>query len=565
MSVALLLTLSACTGEIANTTVPGGGNANPAGGMAGAGGNLPITPGKPETGIIPSSPGPSSNLLRLNSLQWENTVRDLFRLPQATGLSENFLAEPYLTTFNNAGGSYEVSEQLRVQYQRAADTLAKSYAHDATKLATIIPAAAPADPEGKARAFISAFGKRAYRRPITDAEVEQYVTLYKAGPTLIASTDPFGDGMELVLTTILQSPNFLYRTEFGTGTATGGKMPLNDYEIASRLSYAIGNTMPDDTLFKAADSGQLHGADTVMAEAKRLFDSPAGQATISDFYNQLMREVDPSTLMRDPTVVPAFLPGMGLEMKQERELFAEEVILHQDGGLRELFTAPYTFVNSHLAPLYGVPAPSGSDWTKVPLNPAERGGLYTQTGFLASTSYDKTTRPIIRGVHINRHVLCAAVPPPPPNVNTMLPTTTGNITNRQLFEQITSPAQCQACHPNMINPLGFAFENYDVLGRYRTMEGTLPIDASASYTFTDGPKSFNGALELMKIISETSDAHDCYSRGLFGYIFARDIVADSAADKALLAAITRRSQESASIKSMVLDLVSTDSFLYRLP
>jgi hypothetical protein len=126
---------------------------------------------------------------------------------------------------------------------------------------------------------------------------------------LMGSADPFADGIEVVLTTLLQSPNFLYRTEFGTGTATGGEMALSDYETASRLSYALGNTIPDDALFALAQSGQLHTDAAVLNEAKRLLDSPAGQTTIGDFYNQLMREVDPSDLMRDPALVPAFLPG----------------------------------------------------------------------------------------------------------------------------------------------------------------------------------------------------------------------------------------------------------------
>jgi hypothetical protein len=269
--------------------------------------------------------------------------------------------------------------------------------------------------------------------------------------------------------------------------------------------------------------------------------------------------------MRDPTLVPAFIPGMGLEMKHERELFVQEVILRQGGGLRELFTAPFTFVNSHLAGLYGVAAPSGDDWAKVALNPAERGGLYTQLGFLARTAYDKATRPIIRGVHVNRHVLCATVPDPPPNVNTTLPTTNGPMTNRQLFEQLTSPAECQACHGSLINPLGFAFENFDNMGRFRTKEGDLPINAAASYPFKDGRKTFQDANQLMKLIAEGDDAHDCYARGLFGYIFGRDIAADSAPDTALLAEVTLRSKQSASVKSMILDLTSTDSFIYRLP
>jgi hypothetical protein len=147
----------------------------------------------------------------------------------------------------------------------------------------------------------------------------------------------------------------------------------------------------------------------------------------------------------------------------------------------------------------------------------------------------------------------------------MVPENTGPMTNRQLFEQITSPRECQVCHAAVINPLGFAFENFDNMGRFRTKEGELPINAAASYPFTEGRKDFNGANDLMKIIAESADSHDCYSKGLFGYIFGRDIATDSDADKALVAEISRRSKQSASVKSMILDLVATNSFIFRLP
>jgi hypothetical protein len=569
---AALLSLISCgavadkpgAGGFPGTVPPGEGTAAGAtgtGGGGGAGGGPgPVAPG----GIILSSPGPSSRLVRLTHTQWENTVRDLFRLPQATGLSNQFISDTFTTTFDNSGGSAEVGSQLWGTYRRAADEVAKRISRDATGLAALTPQGAPSDPDGRARAFIVDFGRRAYRRPLVEAEINRYLTLFKRGSELVASGDGFADGAELVLTTMLQSPHFLYRIEVGAGPAPGGKILLTDYEIASRLSYALTNTMPDDALFALAHSSQLHSPGAVYNEAQRLLDSPGGKAAVRDMYGQLFRETDPSELARDGARFPAFVPGIGRDMKRESELFVEEVIFTKQGSLAQLLTAPFTFVNDRLAALYGVPAPaSPGGFAKVNLDPAQRGGLYTQLGFLAKNANDDQTQPILRGLHLNRHVLCVAVPPPPPNVDAKAPPVTAATTTRQHFEQLTSAPECQGCH-GLINPLGYAFENYDNLGRFRASEGNRPIDAAASYPFREGTRTFNNALELGRIIAASEQAHECYARNLFAYFYAREPVDNSAADAALIAEVARRSRQGAQVKSMILDLVATDAFIYRL-
>jgi hypothetical protein len=585
MTIVLAIAVPACVGTIDSNTdegttgggvgnqpIVGGGppggygaGANPAGGGGNGsqpgGGN-----GGPSTGIISSSPGPSSQFIRLSHLQWENTVRDLLRLPKDSGLSHGFLSEPLRTTFNNSGGAFEVSSQLWENYHRAADQLAKEVSRSAGHLTMLLPATATGDAESRARVFIRDFGRRAYRRPLTDAEIDQYLGLFRQGPALVAGADAFVDGIELVLAAILQSPHFLHRIELGSGAPVNGKIRLTDYEIASRLSYALTNTMPDDALFAAAAAQQLHTTIEVLNQAKRLLDAPAGKSAVGDLHDQLLRDVDPTELLRDPTANPAFKMGMGADMKRETQLFVEDVVLTRGAGLKELLTAPYTFVNDPLASLYGVKAPAGGGFGKVDLNPTERAGLFTQLGFLARTANDKSPQPILRGVHLNRHVLCVSVPPPPPNVNTMVPTSTmGPVTNRQVYEQLTAPQNCQGCHAGLINPIGFAFENFDNLGRFQSKEGTLPIDSAASYNFREGKRDFGGAAELMRIIADGEQAHDCYAGQLFAYVYARDLREDSPADKALVTEISRRSRQNASVKSLILDLIATDAFIHRLP
>jgi hypothetical protein len=576
-ALAAVLSLPSCVagpgpGETPDpgSTGPGatGSGGSSAGGQGASPGTAGSAPGQASSGgIIASSPGPSSRLVRLNHTQWENTVVDLLRLPQRTGLSDQFISDTFTTTFDNGGGTAEVGPQLWSNYRRAADQLATKVSRDAAALAGLMPKGAPSDADGRARAFIVEFGRRAYRRPLVEAEINQYVSLFKRGAELVASTDAFADGVELVLATMLQSPHFLYRIEMGAGQGAGGKILLTDYEIASRLSYALGNTMPDDALFTLAESRQLHSPAAVHDQAARLLDSAAGKAAVRDLYGQLFREMDPSELARDVTRFPTFVAGMGRDMKRETELFVEEAIFASGGSLKELLTAPFTFLNTRLASLYGVPAPgaSGDGFVKVKLDEARRGGLYTQLGFLSKNANDDQTQPILRGVHLNRHVLCVAVPPPPPNVDTKAPPVRAAMTTRQHFEQLTAAQECQGCHGRLINPLGFAFENYDSLGRFRTSEGDQPIDAAASYPFSEGVKTFSNAIELMNIIAGSDQANECYARTLFAYFYAREPADSSAADKALVAEIARRSRQGASVKSLILDLVATDAFIYRLP
>jgi hypothetical protein len=539
-------------------------------GMGGTGGPVAPPPGKPDdpiTGPIASVPGPSSRLVRLNHKQWANTVGDLFRLPSPAPQAKSFLSESVRSSFDNDGSVLEVSPELWQDYQKAAEAVANQVARDAGMLAGLVPSGAPTDAAGKVRALVQNLGLRAYRRPLTDAEVSRYVTLFNQGPTLIGSTDAFADGAELLISYLLQSPYFLYRTELSTAV-TDGKVLLNDYEVASRLSYGLANTMPDDQLLAAAAAKKLHTRDDVLAHAQRLLGSPRGQATLADFHEQLFHTAAYSTVKRDPMRQPAFTPGLGDAMRQESASFVADVVFGQQKGVSEILTAKYTFANSQLATLYGVKTTAGASdpFVRVDLDPTQRSGLFTQIGFLGSNddATDTTPRPIMRGKHMNLDVLCTQLPAPP-NVPPMLPTNTGN-TNRQLIEAFTQQpgSICISCHGAIINPLGFAFEHYDAVGRWRDQDNGSPVDATGTYDFADGTKSFDGAIELMDIISKGTQAHECYARRLFEYLYGRD-VADGAADGNLIQEVGRRSRGSASIKAMVLDLLTTDAFLARQP
>ncbi len=555
----LFCTTLACTGQVG---APGPGD--PPGGP----GPGPVTnPPGDINGPIISMPVPgTSRMVRLNTQQWENTVRDLLRLPAPLGLSKDFVSAPLVTDFDTNGGVLTVDSNNRTDFQTAAEAIAKKVAHDPALLALVAPAAA--DPAARAKGFIQSFGQRAFRRPLAAADTDRYVALFNKGAMLLASGDAFVDGVEVVLRALFQSPHFLYRIESSTA-AVGGKIALGDYEIASRLSYGLANTMPDDALLSDAAAKKLQGRDAVVEHAKRLLASPAGQTTVSDFHYQLLRLRDFDQINKDQQKAPAFTPEVNADLKQEALAFVNNVIYGQDKGVAEMLSAPYTFANSKVAKIYGlnVPTPAAGQpdpFVRVSLDPTQRAGLLTQVGFLAANAEGQTPAIIVRGVQIARDVLCVTIPDPPDDVPP-LPELTPMSTNRQRVEMLTNNPPCSTCHTSTINPLGFAFERLDGFAQVRTQENGQTIDATGKYNIDGKDVSFNGALDLIKAIATSQQAHDCYSSHLAEYLYGRDVDANNMADRNLITQAGLRAKANPSIKDLIVKLVATDAFLTRAP
>lgn len=566
-SLSLCVAVAACTGSVGDAEPGSGPGTGPGAGPGSSGpvtkpGDIPIT----DMGPITSVPGDSTRLPRLTHQQWENSVRDLLRLPAVSGLSTTFVAEPLQSAFDNNGSVLSVSQDLREDYQSAAESLANKVARTPSMLAALTPVGA--DPASKGTAFIKAFGARAFRRPMTDAEVALYQGLFDKGPMLFGSGDAFADGVELVVSAFLQSAPFLYRVETSSAVS-GGLVRLNDYELASRLSYGLTNSMPDDTLLAAADAKKLTAAGGAAAEAKRLLALPAAQQTLSDFQAQLMHMRDYDLIGRDAKKAPLLALGAGADLRQEALSLMTDVVFTQGKGLNELMTAPYTFGNSRVAQLYGKtaskPAAGQPDpFVRIDLDPTQRAGFLTQMGFITANAVDQTPNIIIRGVRMVRDVLCLPLPPPPAMVPA-LPPIDPNSTNRKRVEELTKEAPCNSCHTAIINPLGFAFETLDGYGQYRTMEPNgQPVDATGSYTLDGKQVSYNGPVELIKDMAASTQAHDCYSQHLIEYVYGRDTT-DGDADRNLIAQAGLRSKSNSSVKDLIIELVSTDAFTSRLP
>ncbi|HVV17081.1 MAG TPA: DUF1592 domain-containing protein [Polyangia bacterium] len=590
--VACALALQACLGKIdakssgsgtgQSTGAGGGGTAAGSGSGTGSGtgaGAAAAGSGSGGSGAVTGMGGTPSNtgtggdmgtvaaptgtptIARLSEVQWANSVRDLLLLPDPGNLT--LPTADAVVRLDNEADSLFVNQPLHDDLQAAAQRLAAQVAADTTAINRLLPANAPTDATGKATAFIQTFGRRAYRRPLTTSEVQAYLALFNQGPTLTTGLSAFAAGVRVTLEAFLQSPNFLYRTGFG-GAAAQGKARLTDYEIAANLAYALTNSTPDATLSAAADAGQLETADAIAAQAKRLIATPAGKAAVDRFYFQFFGLGQYDTLEKDPSVAPQFTSAVGPMLDSETQQFLQ-YIFSQNGTLRDIFTSPVTFVNSTVASLYGLSGSySATTWKQVNLD-ATRPGVLTRLGFLAYYGHDGTTQDSIhRGVYINRRLLCKDMSPPPGVVLPTIPPVTGtNQTNRQIVTSITGPGTCGAsCHGVYINPAGFAFENFNGIGAYQTTENGQTVDASGTYPFTEGTKSFTNQADFSKALAESQQLHACYATSWTADLYARiprtgDLAAAATAAQSSLT-------QNISSSDLVIALVTNDAFVTRV-
>ncbi len=533
-----------------------------------------------EVGLGPSSPGgdglgtcrsidcdepsPASRVPRLSHPQWENAARDLLRLDATPGLSSTFLNDSRRGTFDNAGGDLVVGEPLWTAYQGSAEQLAARIAGDPAALARILPADLPASPEdARARAFLADFGRRAFRRPLTSAELDTYATLFTSGATLYPEHDAFTAGVEISIEAMLQSPYFLYRPELSTA-ASGGRITLEDDELASRLSFALWNTIPDDELLAAAAAHQLSTTEGLRAQAARMLEDPRAREMVALFHAELLGthaygDVTP----RSATLFPEWRDGLHDSMQRETASFVDDVVFEERAGWARMLTAPFTYVDADLARVYGVSGSFGGEMTRVELDPAQRAGLLTQIGFLALNASATDADAIHRGVFVNRRILCAPLPPPPMNVppipadDPSMP-----LTMRERITRHTGEGTCGAtCHGTLINPIGFAYEHYDALGRWRDTDRGRPVDATSSYQLGRETVHYDGAIELADTLAGQPFSHECYVQNWIEYLHGRLPAGNDGPTIVRLG--TRSVAERTPVLELVLAIVSSQGFRTR--
>jgi len=554
--LACAVVAAACTGSIDGTEGDGTGNgALPGGGTSGTG-----TPGvSGETGkIVDIAKGKLAlngtpkyyRVLRLTNEQWTNSVQTVLGLTTAPTLAENFQSSVTgLTDFsNNENALTDIDNRGWSDYQSAAEALATQVTSDAAQLSKLY---AGSDGPG----FIAAVGRRVYRRPLVAAEKTAYQKLFDSGASLSGTRSAFAKGASVVLEAMLQSPYFLYRTELGAANA-----PLSAYEVAAKLSLFLRNSTPDDALLDAAAGpGKLDTAEGLADLAKKMLDEPAAKSVMRRFHGEWLAFGKFAEINK--TGVSTYNEKMKDEFAESSYLFFDR-IFSQGLGVKDIFTTTTGFVGQTMAPLYGSAAAPASGYAERDLGPS-RMGYFQQVPFLALYGRNQGPDPIHRGVTLSLQVLCAPLGFFD-GVLPQLPDAQPGQTNRVVVDTLTSSCGAQ-CHNTMINPLGFAFEHFDGMGQYRETETNrgeqLPIDSSGSFTFVDGPKTYQNAAELMQVLAADQQTHLCYAKKLASFGLQRDMKEE---DLPLLAELSTTSTSgTASVKAVVLDLVKKDAFRIR--
>jgi hypothetical protein len=389
-----------------------------------------------------------------------------------------------------------------------------------------------------AHKVIRHFANRAFRRPVKDDEVDRLMQLWS-----IADKDAqsFEESIQLALEAVLVSPHFLFRVETDPDSsevaAQGGQSPfapkapqkgtvpakhqINDYELATRLSYFIWSSMPDDKLRAVCDKGDLRKADNLEVQIHRMLKDPKAQALVDNFAGQWLQTRRIGTVTPDKSVFPQFDDDLRAAMKKETELFFLHV-MNEDRSVLEFLDCDYTWANERLAKLYGISGVSGDEFRKVSLTGTHRGGLLTEAAVLLITSNPGRTSPVKRGKWVLETLLGAPPPTPPPNVPALPDDKKAPLTGtlRQRMEQHRADPICASCHKAM-DPLGFGLENFDAIGAWRTKDGGQPIDASG---VLPGGRKFDGAEGLREVLKAKKDQFArCLAEKMLTYALGRGL------------------------------------------
>jgi hypothetical protein len=521
-----LLLAIACTGSVSGgngAQGPGGGAGGPGspGGPGNPGGpGGPGTPGgsngpggAPSTGACDASSIPRVRTWRLTTGQLRNTLQAVFGFagPSTDGLPQDGQPDGFASQADRLSVPPLLASRLMVATDEvAANVLGRSAEFlqcplDALGTGTCL------------RDFLTTTGARAWRRPLTPAEVAKYTALY----TRMAGASGPAGGFRSVVQTLLLSPNFLFRTELGDGQSSGATTALTHHELASALSYMLTDSPPDAPLMALADQGKLRDPATLAAEARRLLGAAPARQIVGSFFAQWLQFDGLPALTKDASLFPMYTPEVVKDLLGESQALIDAVLFDPAGeqSVKGLFTADYAFVNSRIAPLYGVQA-SGAALVKTPLPTAQRRGLLTQAAFIGAASDSDDTNLPARGRIVREQALCATVAPPPADFQLEDAKITPDMTNREKFIVHTTNPACAACHA-MFDGIGYAMEQYDAIGRFRTMDKAKTIDATGSLPLPSGTLTFTGYVDLIDQIAKLPGTYECVASRFDAYATGR--------------------------------------------
>ncbi len=475
----------------------------------------PVTP---PAEVVIVGPAP---LRRLSNSEYLNALHDLF--PEVSAELPALPAETVIGGLENDVETQRPSDVLIARYEEIANT----YAHALVSSPERYRALLGCDPtaEGCAERFITTTGRRIYRRPLNVVETGRLTTAFAAWQKAV----DFQGATQLTLSAMLQSPQFIYRAEPQTATPDfSDTAPIEPYAMASRLSFFLWESSPDEELLRAAAANELRTAEQISAQAERMLKDARVQRVYWNFHRQwlgLDRILQDEQAVKTPAVEALWSPATQVSaLEESKQLIAHE--LFENGSLRTLLTSRRAWVDGEMARLYNVPPPlDPKRWAPVELDGSQRSGLLSRVAFLAGTSHRGATSPPIRANAIQLRMLCQYPRPPPAGLDTTPPAqpATGAKTNRALFEERTAATLCQGCHTSL-NGLGFGLEHYNAAGVYQSTDQGLAVDASGKLQGTDIDQPFDGAIALGEALSQSQQLHLCATQMWLRYALGRALV-----------------------------------------
>ncbi len=482
-------------------------------------------------------------LRRLTRDEYNHAVRDI--LGDTTRPADGFPPDEAVSGFE-ANNVAPVTSEMVERYATAAERLAETAARE---IDAIAPCAILEDHDTCGARFIDTIGRRLFRRPLEDDERAVLFSVYRAKEHEAGHRE----GVRLALEAMLESPEFLYRVE--PVKAEGPKARLLDgYEVATRLSFFLWSSTPDDRLLDAAREGHLGTPDEIAREARRMMTDPRIVDGYRSFHRQWLGLAELETSTKD-----ALTPELRAAMIEETLRFSADAAMRGGDTIEHLLTSSYSYVDAHLAPIYGVPAPANG-FAVVEMPPRERAGVLTQASVMAVLSSGDQPSPILRGKFIREKLLCEPIPPPPANTVIAPPKVDPTLPTKERFRRHRSDPSCAGCH-ELMDPIGFGFQHYDGLGTWQTADGAFPVDAVGEIEGLDGKDSrFDGAVELGARLAASPTVRRCFATQWFRYALGRSERAEDT--PSIDAAYQVFARAGFDVRDLVVAITMTDAFRY---
>lgn len=545
--------LPGCTGEVEGAN-GGTASGSSSGQMPGGGGSgVGTGGGSGGAGVAPAFQPAPGMLRRLTRAQFVNAVRDLLgQEVDASALD----ADSFDGNFAVVGASTVVTSPTGVEQYGAAieAAVAKVFANDTARADLLGCTPSGSADDACARGFLSSLGQRAWRRPLETSELERYTSLAASAGTQLGSPV---EGLRWATVGLLTAPSFIYRAELGAASADG-VMRFTGHEMAARLAFLVWNSVPDNALLADAQAGKLTTKDGTRVAVERLLDAPAGRQAVGQFAEEFLRLDRLLTQAKDSTLFPEYAPALQQAMLRDMRGTWETVVLDDKVSTLQLFSTTKAVVNADLAKLYGVDATGldASTFRTVSL-PADgpRAGILSKAGFLSQFANQKEGSPTLRGKFMREALLCLSVPPPPPNVSTVLEDSSDDQpkTHRDRLEAHRENPTCAGCHA-LMDPLGLPLEAFDAIGKFRTTEHGLPLDTSGEFN----GKPVADARSLGNVMAQDEALMACLTHKYYSYAVGH---AERAVDQSVVEALTASFKASGyQLRDLIVQTATSDAF-----